>query len=78
MERCGWSVPTLDAVVLGSLGSWLPTNDTVLQSLGVSSRYLWLAKRLLASKTIGWSRDVYTEHITGVRQYHPQPPTTSP
>ena len=65
----GWTVETNDAVVLGSLGSWPQSNDAVLMSLGVSRRFLPLLRKRLVSGAIKWGRDIYTEHITGVKMY---------
>ncbi|GFV96090.1 reverse transcriptase domain-containing protein [Trichonephila clavipes] len=59
----------LDAIVVGSLGSWDPANDTVLLRLGISRRYAMLMRKLICSDTIRWSRDIYIEHLTGKRQY---------
>ncbi|GFV08514.1 retrovirus-related Pol polyprotein from type-2 retrotransposable element R2DM [Trichonephila clavipes] len=59
----------LDAIVVGSLGSWDPANDTVLLRLGISRKYAMLMRKLICSDTIRWSRDIYIEHLTGKRQY---------
>ncbi|XP_054720777.1 uncharacterized protein LOC129230404 [Uloborus diversus] len=55
-------------VLVGALGTWDPKNDKCLQSL-CSRSYLKLMRKLCVSDTISWSRDIYTEHITNVRQY---------
>ncbi|GFQ86954.1 reverse transcriptase domain-containing protein [Trichonephila clavata] len=59
----------LDAIVVGSLGSWDPANDSVLLRLGISRKYSNLMWRLICSDVIRWSRDIYIEHLTGKRQY---------
>ncbi|GFX66014.1 reverse transcriptase domain-containing protein [Trichonephila clavipes] len=59
----------LDAIVVGSLGSWDPANDTVLLRLGISRKYATLIRKLIYSDTIRWSRDIYIEHLTGKRQF---------
>ncbi|GFY43446.1 reverse transcriptase domain-containing protein, partial [Trichonephila inaurata madagascariensis] len=59
----------LDAIVVGSLGSWDPANDTVLLRLGISRKYANLMRKLICSDTIRWSRDIYIEHLTGKRQF---------
>ncbi|GFR11922.1 retrovirus-related Pol polyprotein from type-2 retrotransposable element R2DM [Trichonephila clavata] len=58
----------LDAIVVGSLGSWDPANDSVLR-LGISRKYSNLMRKLICSDVIRWSRDIYIEHLTGKRQY---------
>jgi hypothetical protein len=57
----------VDAIVLGSLGSWDPENDKVMRTM-CSKKYLKLFKKLCVSDLISYSRDIYVEHITGVRQ----------
>ncbi|KZC09199.1 hypothetical protein WN55_00935 [Dufourea novaeangliae] len=64
----GYSV-VVSAIVVGALGTWDPGNEPVLRLLGVSSRYANLMRRLIVSGTIKWSRDIYVEHVSGVRQY---------
>ncbi len=72
----GWNV-SLDAIVVGSLGSWDPANEPALKLLHIGTRYAKIMRRLIVSDTIRWSRDMYVEHITGVRQY-PVNPTIPP
>lgn len=39
---------------------------------GIASRpfgYCHLMRRLMCTDAIRWSRDIYVEHVTGVRQY---------
>lgn len=55
---------TVDAIVVGALGSWDPANDKVLRRL-CSRSYLRIMKRLIVSETIAASRDIYAEHVTG-------------
>ncbi|KAH1175004.1 hypothetical protein KIL84_021418 [Mauremys mutica] len=64
----GYEVCT-DALIVGALGAWDPCNERVLWTCGVGGRYARLMRRLMVSDTIRWSRDIYTEHITGHRQY---------
>ncbi|RLU16755.1 hypothetical protein DMN91_010823 [Ooceraea biroi] len=64
------------ALVVGALGSWCPRNDAVLRLLRVGSKYGSMMRRLIVSDTIRWSRDIYVEHVSGVRQY-PAPPRPS-
>jgi hypothetical protein len=58
---------TVDAIVLGSSGSWDPENDKVMRTM-CPKKYLKLFKKLCVSDIIRYSRDIYVEHIAGVRQ----------
>ncbi|KAH1169252.1 hypothetical protein KIL84_013842 [Mauremys mutica] len=58
------------ALIVGALGSWDPCNELVLRACRVGRLYARLMRQLMVSDTIRWSRDIYTEHITGHRQYH--------
>ena len=60
---------SVHALVLGSLGTWVRSNETTLRQLRVSRVYARLMRKLMVSDTLRWSRDVYVEHITGSRQY---------
>ncbi|GIY32323.1 retrovirus-related Pol polyprotein from type-1 retrotransposable element R2 [Caerostris darwini] len=55
-------------VIVGALGSWCPWNDKFLKKF-CSNSYISLFRKLCVSDNIKWSRDIYTEHITGHRQY---------
>lgn len=66
----GYNV-VVDAFVIGALGTWDPINERVLKMLRVSKTYAALMRRLIVSETIRWSRDIYVEHVSGVRQYAP-------
>ncbi|GFR14268.1 retrovirus-related Pol polyprotein from type-1 retrotransposable element R2 [Trichonephila clavata] len=55
-------------IVVGSLGAWDVTNDQFLKIVATKS-YLALLRKLCVSDSIRWSRDIYTEHMTGHRQY---------
>ena len=59
----------MDAFIVGSLGGWHNNNDRVISSLMISRRYAELMRNLMISDTIRWSRDIYVEHVSGVRQY---------
>lgn len=61
---------TVEAVVLGSLGSWDPANDKILRRL-CSKSYLQLLKKLAVSETIACSRNIYATHVTGQTQELP-------
>jgi len=60
---------TLDAFIVGALGSWDPANERVLKHLKIAPRYSSLMRRLMVSDTIRWSRDIYVTHLTGHRQW---------
>jgi hypothetical protein len=59
----------LDAFLVGTLGSWDPKNEKVLKHLKVNKNYAKLMRKLMVSETIKWTRDMYVEHMTGIRQY---------
>ena len=66
MEAEGYSVK-LDAFIVGSLGSWDPANEKVLRTLRISRKYSKMMRKLMTSDAIKWSRDIYVEHVSGVR-----------
>ncbi|GIX97743.1 retrovirus-related Pol polyprotein from type-1 retrotransposable element R2 [Caerostris darwini] len=59
---------TIVPFIVGALGSWCPWNDKLLKNFCTNS-YIAVFRKLCVSDTIKWSRDIYTEHITGHRQY---------
>lgn len=65
--RTKYAEVKVDAIVVGSLGAWDPDNDILMKKL-CSRSYLKLFKKLCVSDTIKYSRDIYVEHVTGVRQ----------
>ncbi|GBN32850.1 hypothetical protein AVEN_14022-1 [Araneus ventricosus] len=56
--------------VMGALGYWDPQNDYFMKKF-VSRSYLTKFRKLCTCDTIKWSRDIYAEHVTGIRQYDP-------
>lgn len=52
--------------IVGSLGSWDPANDVLVRKI-CSKSYGTLLRKLCVSDTIGFTRDVYNEYITGNR-----------
>lgn len=68
LQRKGYRV-VVTAFVVGSLGSWDPANEAVLRVLHIGSAYAAMMRRLVVSDAIRWSRDIYVEHVSGVRQY---------
>ena len=73
----GWNVH-LDAIIVGSLGSWDPANEAALKILHIGRNYSKIMRKLIVSDTIRWSRDIYVEHITGQRQYPANPALQPP
>nr|XP_034184632.1 uncharacterized protein T26G10.4-like [Osmia lignaria] len=59
----------LDAFIVGALGAWDPGNEFLLELLRISPRYASLMRKLMVAETIAWSRDIYVEHVSGIRQY---------
>nr|XP_037284215.1 uncharacterized protein LOC119176986 [Rhipicephalus microplus] len=53
---------SVDAIVVGCLGSWDPANDRVCRRF-CSKSYLWTMKRLCVSDTIAASTNIYRGHI---------------
>ncbi|XP_076298053.1 uncharacterized protein LOC143217550 [Lasioglossum baleicum] len=72
LEEQGYRVVT-DAIVVGALGSWDQANEPVLKVLRISTKYASMMRRLIVSETIRWGRDIYVEHVSGVRQYAAAP-----
>jgi len=68
LQRQGYRV-VVTAFVVGALGSWNPRNEAVLRLLRIGSQYAAMTRRLVVSDTIRWSRDIYVEHVSGIRQY---------
>ena len=58
---------SVEALVVGSLGSWDKGNDMLMKMM-CSRSYLSIFKKLCVSDVIRYSRDIYVEHITGIRQ----------
>ncbi|GLV33528.1 hypothetical protein CBL_20257 [Carabus blaptoides fortunei] len=75
--RNTYSQVSIEPVVVGSLGAWHMENEALMHLI-CSRRYGQLMKKLIVSDTIRWSRDVYTEHITGQRQYGNEGERTDP
>ncbi|KAK3928954.1 UPF0297 protein [Frankliniella fusca] len=59
----------VDAVLVGSLGSWDPANFQALNLLGIPKHRKEHLIRKSISDVIRWSRDVDVEHMCGHRQY---------
>ncbi|GFU50716.1 retrovirus-related Pol polyprotein from type-1 retrotransposable element R2 [Trichonephila clavipes] len=68
-------------IIVGALGAWDPENDAFLRKVA-TKRYLAVLRKLCVSDCIRWSRDIYTQHLTGAQQYstdtplHPPPQCT--
>jgi len=72
LRREGYRV-VVTAFVVGALGSWDPANEAVLRLLRIGNAYGSMMRRLVVSDSIRWSRDIYVEHVSGVRQYAAPP-----
>jgi hypothetical protein len=59
----------LDAFIVGALGGWDPANERIISHLKLGHVYCRLMRKLMVSDAIRWSRDIYVEHLSGVRQY---------
>ncbi|XP_011697324.1 PREDICTED: uncharacterized protein LOC105455589 [Wasmannia auropunctata] len=68
LQRRGYRV-VVTAFVVGALGSWDPRNEAVLRLLRIGNQYASMMRRLVVSDAIRWSRDIYVEHVSGIRQY---------
>ncbi|XP_060845386.1 uncharacterized protein LOC132924968 [Rhopalosiphum padi] len=58
---------TVVPFIVGALGSWDPANDAFMRAL-CSRSYGTLMRKLCVSDTISSTRNIYIEHLTGVRQ----------
>jgi hypothetical protein len=67
-ERKGYSV-FLDAFIVGALGGWDPANERLINHLKLGHNYCQLMRKLMVSDAIRWSRVIYIEHLSGIRQY---------
>lgn len=61
------------AFVVGALGSWYPPNGHLMKKI-CSPRYAELMRKLCVSDTIGFSRDIYIQHLTDIPQRQTGPP----
>lgn len=68
LESRGYEV-AVEPFVVGALGSWDHRNERAISLLNINKNYSKMMKRLMVSETIRWSRDIYVEHVSGVRQY---------
>ena len=65
----GYTVVAILPFIVGALGTWYPQNEVVLNRLGIPERYRGLMRRFCCQDAIKGSRDIWTEHLTGHRQY---------
>jgi hypothetical protein len=68
-SRQGYDV-FVDAFIVSAFGGWDPANEPVITDLKLSHTYCRLMRKLMLPEAIHWSRDIYVEHLMGVRQYH--------
>lgn len=57
----------VEAIIIGALGSWDPTNDRVMKRI-CSNKYLKLMRKIVVSEVISYSRDVFFEHLGTIPQ----------
>lgn len=57
----------VEAIIVGSLGSWDHDNDRIIKRL-CSTSYLKMMRKIMISETISYSRDIYDEHLRRTRQ----------
>ncbi|XP_064462366.1 uncharacterized protein LOC135372837 [Ornithodoros turicata] len=62
--RRRFSQVSVEAIVLGALGSWDLENDKLMKKL-CNKSYMRLFKKLCVSDVMASSRDTYVEHVTG-------------
>jgi len=67
-NRLGYSV-FFDAFIVGALGGWDPASERIVNQLKMGQTYCRLIKKIMVSDAIRWSRDIYIEHISGIKQY---------
>ncbi|CAI6356986.1 unnamed protein product [Macrosiphum euphorbiae] len=60
---------TVVPLIVGALGSWDPGNDDLVKRI-CSRSYRSLLRKLCVSEVVSFTRDIYTEHISGVRARH--------
>lgn len=67
----GYNV-SINAIVVGALGTWDPENDQVLTSLGIPLSYLKNMKHFIVIDTINASKEIYYRHIYGNKFRNPE------
>lgn len=70
-ERIGYRV-VCDAIVVGALGTWDPSNNAPLRGAGIGHRYMSKMARLVVMDTIAHSTAIYWRHILGNRYVAPK------
>ncbi|XP_016655967.1 uncharacterized protein LOC107882303 [Acyrthosiphon pisum] len=61
---------TVIPFVVGALGGWYSKNDEFLHHL-CSPKYAVMMRKLCVSEVIGFSRDIYIQHLTNIPQRSP-------
>lgn len=65
--RGRYKTVAVEAIVVGALGAWDRANDRVVARL-CSRSYAKLLRKLIVADTLRASRDIYIQHLTGIRQ----------
>ena len=70
-EHYNWHgyIVFLHAFIFSALGGWDPANESIINHLKLGHSYWWLMRKLMSLDAIQWSRDIYIEHLSGVRQH---------
>jgi len=61
---------TVVPFVVGALDGWFTKNDEFLHQL-CSPKYAAMMRKLCISEVIGFSRDIYIQHLTNIPQRTP-------
>ena len=62
----------LGAIVVGSRGAWDPVNENLLKECGCPDYYIREMARWCVTEVIGFSRDIYNQHIHGTAAAGPR------
>lgn len=62
----------IEALIVGSLGSWDPLNERLIRRLSVNRRFAKTMRHLMVADAIRYSRDIYVKHLS----IRPVDPTT--
>jgi hypothetical protein len=75
--RAKYAIVSVEAFIVGALGTWDLGNERLLKSI-CSRSYGSLMRKLCVSDVIQWSRDIYIQHITGIKQWTEKDPNALP
>lgn len=52
----------MEAIIVGSLGSWDPKNDNIIKTI-CSEKYAKVKRMIIVSETMSNSEDIFFEHM---------------